>query len=225
MPVYPGAATTSPSSTATRSPPPEEPETTPPVVTPPNRPGPSPTPHPAPRPNTNDRRLCATASADLGARRGFMTSTTSGATAKTPFPREAGNRRVCPALGSCGSLGLSDCGLQPVPWFHENALLLVDGRGVAYAEDGAGCAAGEQEGGTAGLVPALLRSHDGHPPGSGRSQGGTRGRYRRGPAVVRPRAWRAWSGRHRRRRLGTQSCGSDSTCRSRPHAHTRRVRP
>jgi hypothetical protein len=33
-----------------------------------------------------------------------------------------------------------------VPWFHENALLLFDGRGVAAAEDGAGCAAGDEQG-------------------------------------------------------------------------------
>jgi hypothetical protein len=37
-----------------------------------------------------------------------------------------------------GSHGLSNNGLQPRPWFHENALLEVDGRGVVAAEDGAG---------------------------------------------------------------------------------------
>jgi hypothetical protein len=35
-----------------------------------------------------------------------------------------------------------------VAWFHENALLLIDGRSVAAAEDGASCAAGENQGGS-----------------------------------------------------------------------------
>ena len=48
--------------------------------------------------------------------------------------------------GFCGSPGLSESGLQPVPWFRENALLKVDGRGGVAAEDGAGCAAGEERG-------------------------------------------------------------------------------
>jgi hypothetical protein len=63
---------------------------------------------------------------------------------QSPDPREAGARRVCPAIGFCASPGLSNNGLQPVPWFHENALLEVDGRGVAATEDGAGCAAGDK---------------------------------------------------------------------------------
>lgn len=62
------------------------------------------------------------------------------------FPREAGNTCVCPAVGFCGSRGLSDSCMRLVPWFHEIALLEVDGRSVADTEDGAGCAAGEYGG-------------------------------------------------------------------------------
>ena len=54
------------------------------------------------------------------------------------FPRKGGTRRVRPAIGFFGSPGMSHSSPQPVPWFHENALLRVDGRGVGGAEDRAG---------------------------------------------------------------------------------------
>jgi hypothetical protein len=44
----------------------------------------------------------------------------------------------------CGSTGLSGNSLWPVPRFHENALLKVDGRDDDVADDGAGCAAGDE---------------------------------------------------------------------------------
>jgi hypothetical protein len=89
-------------------------------------------------------RTCTARLAGSGS--GFTTSTTVGAAAKTRLPREAGNRRVCPAVRICASLRLSVSGLPSVPSFHEDAPLLVDGRGVAEAEGGAGCAAGDEQG-------------------------------------------------------------------------------
>jgi hypothetical protein len=88
-----------------------------------------------------------------------MTSTTIGAAGETRLPRKGGDRRVCPAVGFCGSPGLSDSGLQPVPWFHENTHLPVDGRGVADANAGAGRAAGETRGSSGRLMtsPTALK--------------------------------------------------------------------
>jgi len=63
-------------------------------------------------------------------------------------PREAGPRRVCPAIGFCGSPGLSNNDLQPVARFHKHALIASDGLGDAAVKDGAGCGAGESQGWT-----------------------------------------------------------------------------
>jgi hypothetical protein len=53
--------------------------------------------------------------------------------------------RLRPAPKICGSPSLSGNCLWCVPWFHENALLQVDGRDDDLADDGAGCAAGDKE--------------------------------------------------------------------------------
>lgn len=53
-------------------------------------------------------------------------------------------RRLRPARRICGSPGLPGNCLCRVPWFHENALLQVDGRDDDLADDGAGCTAGEE---------------------------------------------------------------------------------
>jgi hypothetical protein len=65
---------------------------------------------------------------------------------KVPLPalcRCGRTRGLRPAPRICGSPGLSDNCLWRVPWFHENALLQVDGGDDDLADDGAGCAAGE----------------------------------------------------------------------------------
>ena len=53
--------------------------------------------------------------------------------------------------------GLSGHRLWPVPWFHENALLQGEGRDDDLADDGAGCAVGENEG-SSGTLTTLASS-------------------------------------------------------------------